>query len=123
MSPRVLICDDQSGFRQVLALVLGLEPELEVVGEAADGLAAVEAARALQPDIVLLDIAMPELDGLEALPRIREVAPEATVVMLTGIATESARARALAGGAALFIEKGTNMQELADRIREAAAAA
>ncbi|MBW3592456.1 MAG: response regulator transcription factor [Actinobacteria bacterium] len=111
------ICDDQEAFRQVMTLVLGLEPGIEVVGEAADGREAVDLVTRLSPDVLLLDIAMPVMDGLEALPLIREAAPRTSVAMLTGVASEQVRERALAGGAALFIEKGTDAAEMTRQIR------
>jgi len=114
----VVLCDDQAGFRQLVAVVLGLEPGIEVIGEAGDGQEAIELAERLRPDVLLLDIAMPEMDGLEALPRVREVSPETQVVMLTGVTAESIRERALAAGASAFIEKGIDIDELGDRIVE-----
>jgi DNA-binding NarL/FixJ family response regulator len=113
---RVGVCDDQAGFRQLVAVVLGLESGIEIVGEAADGREAVALAKTLQPDVLLLDIAMPEMDGLEALPRVLEVSPSTQVVMLTGVTAASIRERALAAGASAFIEKGVDISELGDRI-------
>jgi DNA-binding NarL/FixJ family response regulator len=113
---RVGVCDDQAGFRQLVAVVLGLKSGLEIVGEAADGREAVALAKKLQPDVLLLDIAMPEMDGLEALPRVLEVSPSTQVVMLTGLTAASIRERALAAGASAFIEKGIDISELGDRI-------
>lgn len=113
-----MICDDQAAFRQIVSVVLSLDPDVEVVGEAADGREAIRIVGELRPDVLLLDIAMPVLDGLEALPQIREASPETQVVMLTGVASESARRRALDGGACLFIEKGTDVDELARQIKD-----
>ena len=117
----VVICDDQEGFRRTVAIVLGLDEGVAVVGEAADGEEAIRLARELQPDVLLLDIAMPVMDGLEALPAIREASPDTRVVMLTGLASEAIRERALAAGATLFIEKGTDIATLARRVREVCA--
>jgi len=117
----VVICDDQEGFRRTVAIVLGLDDGVAVVGEAADGEEAIRLARELQPDVLLLDIAMPVMDGLEALPAIREASPDTRVVMLTGLASEAIRERALAAGATLFIEKGTDIATLARRVREVCA--
>ena len=113
----IVLCDDQRAFRDVLSIALAVEPELEVLGEAADGEEAVRVVAALQPDIVLLDVAMPLMDGLEALPLMLESAPETQIVMLTGFASHDLRTRALSLGACLFIEKGTNMPELVGQIK------
>jgi DNA-binding NarL/FixJ family response regulator len=114
----VAVCDDQDGFRRLVTIVLGLASEIEVVGEASDGRQAIALAERQQPDVLLLDIAMPEMDGLEALPRVREVSPATRVVMLTGVTAASVRERALAAGASAFIEKGTDVDQLAERIAE-----
>ena len=115
---RVAICDDELGFRQVLSIVLGLEPELEVVGEAANGREAVRLVAELSPDVLILDVAMPELDGIEALPLIREASPGTRVVMLSGFGSTGVRQRSLDGGASLFMEKGADPAEIVARIRE-----
>lgn len=115
---RVGVCDDQEGFRRLVAIVLGLASGIEVVGEASDGRQAIALAERHQPDVLLLDIAMPEMDGLEALPRVRDVSPATRVVMLTGVTAASVRERALAAGASAFIEKGIDIEELAERIVE-----
>jgi DNA-binding NarL/FixJ family response regulator len=109
---RIVVCDDQPAYRQIVAMVLGLESDLEVVGEAGNGRQAVELVEELKPEVLVLDIAMPVLDGLEALPLIRAASPETKVVMLTGVVGDGIRERALAGGAALFLEKGTDIQDV-----------
>jgi DNA-binding NarL/FixJ family response regulator len=114
----VVICDDKEGFRRLVAIVLGLAPGIEVVGEAGDGREAIALAERLQPNVLLLDVAMPEMDGLEALPRVREVSPATRVVMLTGVTADSVRRRALAAGASAFIEKGIDIDELGQRVVE-----
>jgi DNA-binding NarL/FixJ family response regulator len=118
---RIVICDDQQGFRELLTIVLGLEAELEIVGEAENGRQAIEVTRELTPDVVLLDIAMPELDGIEALPEIRRASPESSVVMLTAFGSEVVRRRAFDAGAAGFIEKGADIDDLVAQIRSACA--
>jgi DNA-binding NarL/FixJ family response regulator len=122
VSCRIVICDDQPAFRQLLSVVLGIEPGFLVVGEASDGLQAIDVVRRERPDIVLLDIAMPKLDGLEALPQIRAASPSSRVVMLTAFGSDVMRERATAGGATHFIEKGGDMDDLVADIREACAA-
>lgn len=99
--------------------MLGLEQDLAVVGEAANGRDVIEVVRELQPDVLLLDIAMPVMDGLEALPHVRSAAPGTAVVVLTGLTSEGVRQRALDAGARLVIEKGTDADELASHVREA----
>jgi DNA-binding NarL/FixJ family response regulator len=114
----VVVCDDQKAFQQVMGMAISAEPGLQVVGEAANGEEAIRVVSALQPDIVLLDVAMPVMDGLEALPLIRAGAPDALIVMLTGFGSDQVRTRALAEGADLFIEKGTNLPELLGQLRD-----
>jgi DNA-binding NarL/FixJ family response regulator len=113
---RVVVCDDQHSFREVVALVLGLESGLEVVGQAADGAEAIRVVERLRPDVLLLDIAMPVMDGLEALPHIRAAAPDTRVVMMSGLSSDGIRQRALDAGAELFIEKGADVEQVAATI-------
>lgn len=119
MACRIVICDDQAGFRQLLTLVLGLQDGLEVVGEAEDGRGVVDVVAQFEPDVLLLDIAMPERDGLEALPYIRAASPETSVVMLTAFGSASMRRRAHEAGAEGLIEKGVDLDDLVAQIRQA----
>ncbi len=112
----MVVCDDQAAFRQLVTVVLGLEAGIEVVGEAANGREAIEVVESLQPNVLLLDIAMPEMDGLEALPHVREASPATHVVMLTGVVAANVRERALAAGASAFIEKGIDVDKLGDEV-------
>lgn len=96
-------------------------PGLRVVGQAKDGREAVQLAASEQPDIVLLDLSMPEMDGMEALPLIRSVAPTTKVLVLTGFASAELRRQALASGAFDFIEKGTPSAGLVDAVTSACA--
>lgn len=114
---RILLCDDAAPLRALYRLVFDAEPDFVVAGEAADGLEGVAGARELQPEVVLLDIAMPVMDGLEAIPEIRAAAPEAIIVMCTAMVDPRIRARALALGASEFVEKGTNPRELVATVR------
>jgi DNA-binding NarL/FixJ family response regulator len=118
MGCRVVICDDQAAFRQLVSVVLSLDPGVEVVAEAADGREAIRIVAELRPDVLLLDIAMPVMDGLEALPRVREASPETRVVMLTGVVAENVRQRAIDAGACLFLEKGTDLDELVGQLKD-----
>src|ERR671928_2066170 len=102
MSERILLVDDHPLTRSALAALLA-QHAFDVVGEAADGEQAIEAAEQLAPDLVLLDLSMPGLDGLSALPRLREAAPESEVVVLTASGTEENLLGAIRGGAAGYL--------------------
>jgi len=104
VAPRILIVDDHPLTRDALATLLG-QHGFGVVGQAGDGNEAIESARRLQPDLVLLDLSMPDLDGLGALPRLREAAPECEVVVLTASGTEENLLAAIRGGAAGYLLK------------------
>jgi len=114
--PRVLIVDDAEDIRMLLRLKLAHQGEYDVVGEAGDGIDAVEQARALQPNLVLLDMAMPRMDGLQALPLIREAVPDVRVIVLSGFNQATLEQEALAAGADRYVVKGGSMQELLDVI-------
>jgi DNA-binding NarL/FixJ family response regulator len=118
----VVLCDDQAAFREVVGVILSLEPGIDVVGQAADGLEVIDLVERLRPDVLLLDVAMPELDGIEALPRIRAASPETDVVIVTGFGSSAVRERALAAGATRYVEKGADMDALVGEIRDASAA-
>ena len=104
MSERILIVDDHPLTRDALSSLLDAGG-FDVVGEAADGAAALELAQSLQPDLVLLDLSMPGLDGLSALPRLRAAAPGCEVVVLTASGTEENLLAAIRGGAAGYLLK------------------
>jgi DNA-binding NarL/FixJ family response regulator len=104
VAARILIVDDHPLTRDALAALLG-QHGFDVVGQAGDGNEAIELARQLQPDLVLLDLGMPDLDGLGALPHLRDVAPECEVVMLTASGTEDNLLAAIRGGAAGYLLK------------------
>lgn len=110
---RFLIVDDAPEIRRLVEEVIKLRDQgWRVVADARDGREGVEQARAAQPDIVLLDISMPVMDGLEALPLVREAAPTAIVVILTGFPSTAARDIAIEAGAHGFMEK----DELVDKL-------
>jgi len=119
---RVLLCDDVPDLRMIVRLNLEADGDVQVVGEAGDGVEAVEQAGALQPDVVLLDLSMPRLDGLEAIPLIREAAPGAKIVVFSGFLTDLVAKQVLEAGATSYLEKGTPHETLISTIREAAAA-
>jgi len=111
---RVLVVDDAEDLRMLLRLRIEARDGLTVVGEAADGVAAVELASELQPDLVLLDLAMPRMDGLEALPLIRAAVPDVRVVVLSGFNQGTLANKALEAGADHYVVKGGSMRELLD---------
>jgi DNA-binding NarL/FixJ family response regulator len=118
---RVLVCDDSEAFRVLLRYTLQEDLGIEVVGEAADGLAAIDAAERLQPDVVLLDLTMPILDGMDAIPTMLERAPAARVVALSGWSADRMEQAALAQGAIAYVEKSDDVQAIRDAVRAAAA--
>ena len=113
---RILIVDDHPITRDALAALLG-EHGFSVVGQAGDGETAIELARTLQPQLVLLDLSMPGLSGLEALPRIREAAPECEVVVLTASGTEENLLSAIRGGAAGYLLKNEPPERIVEFLR------
>jgi PAS domain S-box-containing protein len=119
---RVLVVDDAEDIRTLLRLRLMRATGVEVVGEAGDGVEAVALAATLTPDVVLLDMAMPRMDGLEALPLIREAVPGVHVVVLSGFNEDTMERRALEAGADRYLVKGGDMDTLIAVIEELAAA-
>jgi DNA-binding NarL/FixJ family response regulator len=113
---RVLIVDDHPITRDALSALLG-QSGFSVVGEASDGAEAIELARRLRPHIVLLDLSMPGLGGLAALPRLREAAPETEVVVLTASGTEGDLLEAIRGGAAGYLLKSEPPERIAQFLR------
>jgi DNA-binding NarL/FixJ family response regulator len=123
MSIRILIADDQSLVRTGFRMILDAEPDLDVVGEAVDGREAVDKARAAKPDVILMDIRMPDLDGIEATRRIvadgGEAAPK--ILMLTTFDLNEYVYEALRAGASGFLLKDVPAEQLADGVRVVAA--
>jgi DNA-binding NarL/FixJ family response regulator len=116
----VLICDDVAGIRALLRTVVGLSPRLRVLGEASDGREAIAEAARTQPDVVLLDLVMPNMDGLEALQEIRRVAPAARVVILSGLDASAMAEEALKLGAVGYLEKGADPAMITATLEEVA---
>jgi DNA-binding NarL/FixJ family response regulator len=111
--PSILVVDDHPLTRDALATLLA-QHGFDVVGEAADGAEAIESARRLQPQLVLLDLSMPGLDGLSALPRLREAAPACEVVVLTASGTEDNLLAAIRGGAAGYLLKTESPERIVE---------
>jgi len=114
--PRILIVDDAEDIRMLLRLKLAKHGDYHVVGEAVDGLDAVDQAKELLPDLVLLDMAMPRMDGLQALPLIREAVPDVRVIVLSGFNQATLEQEAMAAGADRYVVKGGSMRDLLDVI-------
>jgi DNA-binding NarL/FixJ family response regulator len=114
---RVVIADDYTIFREGLSALLSLQRDIDVVGEAKDGLDAVQMVQRLQPDILLLDIQMPTLDGLSAIPLIRDGSPRTKVLILSGFLEEELIVQAIEAGARGYLLKTLTHKELAKAIR------
>ncbi|WP_436794176.1 PAS domain S-box protein [Actinospongicola halichondriae] len=113
---RIVLADDTYDIRLLLRVSLGSMPEFEIVGEAENGQEAIDVTEQHAPDVILLDLAMPVLDGLQAIPEIRRVSPATKIIVLSGYASAQVEAEALALGAVAYVEKGCPTEELADRI-------
>ena len=115
---RVLVADDQRVVRDGLVLLLGLLPQVEVVGTAANGEEAVDQATAQQPDVVLMDLRMPRCDGVEATRRLREQAPEIKVIVLTTYADDRSVIEALRAGARGYLTKDAGAAEIRQALQQ-----
>ncbi len=114
---RILVVDDQALFREGLTSLLASQPDMQVVGEACDGLEAIEKAERAQPDLILMDIRMPRLDGLEALRRIKTLLPPVRIVILTISDLEQELYEAIRLGAAGYLLKNLKARRLFEEIR------
>src|SRR3712207_4553500 len=120
MTVRILITDDHGVVRQGLRMFLSLDPELEVVGEASNGGEAVAMARELEPDVVLMDLLMPVMDGIEATKAIRAEMPDVEVIALTSVLEDASVSDAVRAGAIGYLLKNTEADELGRAIKAAA---
>ncbi len=118
MTIRVLVADDQRVVREGLSMVLGLLPDVEVVGAASDGAEAVTLAAALAPDVVLMDLRMPRCDGVEATRRLRAEQPEVRVVVLTTYSDDRSVLDALRAGARGYLTKDAGGAEIHQALRQ-----
>ena len=113
---RVLVVDDHALFAEALMLTLGIDDRIEVVGSASSGVEAVSLAEALRPDVVLMDLHMPSMDGIETTRRVRNVSPGSRVVMVTAARSPEVAYHALAAGAERCLTKDTPAVSLIDAI-------
>jgi len=116
----VYLCDDVPELRQLLRIILEEDPGVRVVGESGDAEAGIEEIAELQPHVVLLDLSMPGMDGLEALPVIRRVAPGTAVVVFSGFTEARMASLVLEAGADRYIEKGEPLERVREVVREVA---
>ena len=120
MATRVLITDDHGVVRQGLRMFLSLEPDFEVVGEASNGEEALAMARDLGPDVVLMDLLMPVMDGISATEKIRAELPDVEVIALTSVLEDASVTGAVRAGAIGYLLKDTDSEELSQAIKAAA---
>jgi NarL family two-component system response regulator LiaR len=117
-SIRVLIVDDHAVVREGLRALVSYQPDMQVAGEAGDGEQALALAEAVQPDVVLLDLVMPRLSGLDAIARIKRVSPQARILVLTSFAEDELVFPAIKAGALGYLLKDSSPQELLQAIRD-----
>jgi DNA-binding NarL/FixJ family response regulator len=117
---RVLLCDDVAMLRELLRYELEEDDDLVVVGEADNGLDGVRLVEELRPNVVVLDLAMPGIDGLEAITLMLEVPDPPAILVHSGFDAETMRDRVLSLGATRYLEKGGNLREVRDAVREIA---
>ena len=119
---RVVLCDDVSEMRTLLRYALETDPRMRVVGEADNGREGTRVIVELQPDVVLLDLSMPEMDGFETLLAIASSAPDTGIIVFSGFAAERMREPALQNGADLYIEKGLPLDQVISAVADVARA-
>lgn len=117
---RILVVEDQSVVREGVVAILSLQKDMAVVAEAEDGLRAVDLARKTQPDVILLDMVMPRQDGLMTIPKLKDVVPQARILVLTSFAESNRVFQAIKSGALGYMLKDTPRNELLQSIREVA---
>lgn len=115
---RILVVDDESVVREGVVAILSLQTDLEVVGEAQDGIQAVQMAKKTKPDVVLLDLVMPKQDGLATIPKLKEILPETKILVLTSFAESDRVYQAIKSGALGFLLKDATRVQLLQAIRD-----
>jgi two-component system, NarL family, response regulator LiaR len=117
---RILVVDDESVVREGVVAILSYQSDIEVVGEAVDGIAAIDIARKTKPDVILLDMVMPKQDGLATIPKLKEVAPEARILVLTSFAEADRVYQTIKAGAIGYLLKDATRVQLLQAIRDVA---
>jgi DNA-binding NarL/FixJ family response regulator len=117
---RVLVVDDHQAFRHALSSALDMVDDIEVAGQAGGGVAACDEAEQLDPDVIIMDLSMPDLSGIDAMKRIHERRPDLPVVILTAHADGGTEREAREAGASGFLAKGTGLRDLVIVLHEAA---
>jgi DNA-binding NarL/FixJ family response regulator len=120
---RILVVDDHPAFRSALSSALSMEEDIEVAGQAGGGLEACDVAAQLHPDAIVMDLSMPDLDGIDAMERIHLSDPAVAVVILTAHADAANERRAREAGALGFLPKGSGLRDLVGLLRQTASAA
>jgi DNA-binding NarL/FixJ family response regulator len=115
---RVLVVDDTPEIRQLVRFTLELDGRFEIVGEAEDGATAIDLTDSKDPDAVVLDLAMPVMDGLQAIPEIRRISPDTKILVLSGFDARRTSDEAIERGAHAYVEKGENISELASLLAD-----
>lgn len=117
---RILVADDESVVRDGIVTILSLQSSIEVVGEVSDGIKALEVARRTKPDVVLLDMAMPNQDGLTTIPLLKEILPDVRILVLTSFADSDMVYRAIKSGALGYMLKDSRREQLIQAIHDVA---
>lgn len=117
---RILVVDDQNVVREGMVAILSLQPDMDVVGEAEDGIQAVQIARKTKPDVILLDLAMPRQDGLTTIPKLKEISSNSRILVLSSFAESNQVYQAIKTGALGYMLKDTPRVELLQAIRDVA---
>jgi two-component system, NarL family, response regulator LiaR len=117
---RILVVDDESVVREGVVAILSLQPDVEVVGAAPDGIQAVQMAKKSKPDVVLLDLVMPNQDGLETIPILKQILPESRILVLTSFAESEKVYQAIKSGALGYLLKDATHTQLMQAIRDVA---
>ena len=115
---KVLVVEDQAVVREGVVAILSFSPDIEVVGQAENGAQALAMVKTKKPDVILLDLVMPQMDGLTAIPRIKEINPDAKVLLASGYSINGQASKIMERGCDGFIQKPFTLKQLSTKIRE-----